>query len=80
MFDSCLLSRVLSAGLRVVLNNLSEQLRECLHHSVDCAREAAAQADPTTIGALEFFGFLAFMVILYFLLPKYDRAHKGRPD
>ena len=37
-----LLSRV-SAGGRVVLKNLSEQIRECLQHAEDCARKAAAQ-------------------------------------
>jgi hypothetical protein len=26
-----------------MLNNLSEQIRECLEHAEDCAREAAAQ-------------------------------------
>ena len=26
-----------------MLNNLSEQIRECLQHAEDCAREAAAQ-------------------------------------
>jgi hypothetical protein len=26
---------------RVVLNNLSEEIRECLHHAEDCARKAA---------------------------------------
>jgi hypothetical protein len=39
-----LLSRV-SCGGRVVLNNLSEQMRECLQHAEDCARKAAAQPD-----------------------------------
>jgi hypothetical protein len=29
------------AGVRVVLNNLSEQIRECLEHAEDCARKAA---------------------------------------
>jgi len=28
-----------------VLNNLSEQIRECLQHAEDCARKAAAQTD-----------------------------------
>jgi len=28
-----------------VLNNLSEQIRECLQHAEDCAREAAEQPD-----------------------------------
>jgi len=31
---------------RVVLNKLSEQIRECLQHAVDCARKAADQSDP----------------------------------
>ena len=31
---------------RVVLNNLSEQIRECLQHAEDCALKAAAQSDP----------------------------------
>jgi len=31
---------------RVVLNNLSEQIRECLPHAEDCLRKAAAQTDP----------------------------------
>jgi hypothetical protein len=29
-----------------VLNNLSGDIRECLQHAEDCARKAAAQADP----------------------------------
>jgi hypothetical protein len=29
-----------------MLNNLSEQIRECLQHAEDCARKAAAQTDP----------------------------------
>jgi hypothetical protein len=29
-----------------MLNNLSEQIRECLRHAEDCARKAAAQTDP----------------------------------
>lgn len=29
-----------------MLNNLSEQIRECLRHAEDCARNAAAQTDP----------------------------------
>jgi hypothetical protein len=29
-----------------VLNNLSEQIRECLQHAEDCARKAATQPDP----------------------------------
>jgi hypothetical protein len=28
-----------------MLNNLSEQIRECLQHAEDCARQAAAQSD-----------------------------------
>ena len=31
---------------RVVLKNLSEEIRECLQHAEDCARSAAAQTDP----------------------------------
>jgi len=31
---------------QVLLNNLSEQVRECLRHAEDCAREAAAQTCP----------------------------------
>jgi hypothetical protein len=31
---------------RVVLNDLSEQVRECLQHADNCARQAAAQTDP----------------------------------
>ena len=31
---------------RVVLNNLSEQIRDCLQHAEECARRAAAQTDP----------------------------------
>jgi hypothetical protein len=30
----------------IVLNNLSEQVRECLQHAEHCARQAAAQTDP----------------------------------
>jgi hypothetical protein len=30
-----------------VLNNLSEPIRECLRHAENCARQAAAQIDPT---------------------------------
>jgi hypothetical protein len=30
-----------------MLNNLSEQIRECLQHAEDCARQAAAQTCPT---------------------------------
>ncbi len=29
-----------------MLNNLSEQVRECLDHAEECARKAAAQTDP----------------------------------
>ena len=29
-----------------MLNNLSEQVRECYRHAEDCARKAAAQTDP----------------------------------
>ena len=29
-----------------MLNNLSEQIRECLQHAEHCARKAAAQSDP----------------------------------
>jgi hypothetical protein len=47
-----------------VLNNFSEEIRECLQHAVDCALQAAAQSDPKIIGALKIFGFLAFMVVL----------------
>ena len=28
-----------------MLNNLSEQIRECMQHAEDCARKAAAQTD-----------------------------------
>jgi hypothetical protein len=28
-----------------MLNNLSEQIRDCLRHAEDCARKAAAQTD-----------------------------------
>jgi hypothetical protein len=34
------------AGGRVVLNRLSEQIRECLQHAELCARQAADQSDP----------------------------------
>jgi hypothetical protein len=34
------------AAGRAMLNNLSEQIRECLQHAEDCARNAAAQTDP----------------------------------
>jgi hypothetical protein len=30
---------------RAMLNNLSEQIRQCLQHAEDCARKAAAQPD-----------------------------------
>ena len=30
---------------RVVLKNLSAEIRECLQHAEDCARKAAAQPD-----------------------------------
>jgi hypothetical protein len=36
------------AGGRVVLNNLSEQIRECYRHAEDCARKATSQTDPQT--------------------------------
>jgi hypothetical protein len=29
-----------------MLNNLSEQIRECYRHADDCAQKAAAEADP----------------------------------
>ena len=29
-----------------MLNNLSEQIRECLQHAGDCAQRAAVQTDP----------------------------------
>jgi hypothetical protein len=29
-----------------MLNNLSKQIRECLDHAENCARQAAAQTDP----------------------------------
>jgi hypothetical protein len=31
-----------------VLNNLSEEIRECYQHAEDCARKAAAQSCPKT--------------------------------
>ena len=31
-----------------MLNNLSEQIRECLQHAEDCARKAAALPDSST--------------------------------
>jgi hypothetical protein len=34
------------AAGRAMLNNLSEQIRECLQHAEDCARNATAQTDP----------------------------------
>jgi hypothetical protein len=30
-----------------MLDDVSEQIRECLRHAEDCARNAAAQTDPT---------------------------------
>jgi hypothetical protein len=30
-----------------MLNNVSEQMRECYRHAENCARKAAAQTDPT---------------------------------
>jgi hypothetical protein len=30
-----------------MLNNVSEQIRECLRHAEECARKAAAQTDPS---------------------------------
>lgn len=44
LFASRPVSRV--ARGRVVLNNLSGDIRECLQHAEDCARKAAAQTDP----------------------------------
>jgi hypothetical protein len=41
-----LLSRVLRPGLRVVLINLGEDIRECCRHAEDCARKGNAQPDP----------------------------------
>jgi hypothetical protein len=35
-------------GRRVVLKNLSEEIRECYQHAEDCARKAAAQSCPKT--------------------------------
>jgi hypothetical protein len=32
-----------------MLNNLSEQIRECLEHAEDCAREAAAQPNGSPV-------------------------------
>ena len=32
-----------------MLNNLSEQIRDCLHHAEDCAREAAAQPNGSSV-------------------------------
>jgi hypothetical protein len=31
-----------------MLNNLSEQIRECLRHAEDCAQKATAHTDPQT--------------------------------
>jgi hypothetical protein len=33
---------------RVVLNNLSEEIRECYRHAEECARKAAAHSCPKT--------------------------------
>jgi hypothetical protein len=69
-----------------VLDNLGEQIRLCLEHAADCAARAAAQTDPKIIGALELFGFLASMIVLYFLLQIYNRPsdnehrNSGRSD
>jgi len=30
-----------------MLNNVSEQMRECYRHAENCARKASAQTDPT---------------------------------
>ncbi len=30
-----------------MLNNMSEQIRECLRHAENCARQAAAQSSPS---------------------------------
>jgi hypothetical protein len=38
----------MKAGGRVVLNNLSEEIRECYRHAEDCARKATAHTDPQT--------------------------------
>ena len=35
-----------SRKARVMLKNLSEEVRECYRHAEDCARKAAAQTDP----------------------------------
>ena len=35
-----------SRARAAVLNNLSEQVRDCLQHAEDCGRKAAAQTDP----------------------------------
>jgi hypothetical protein len=32
--------------MHAMLNNLSEQIRECLQHAEDCARQAAGQNCP----------------------------------
>jgi hypothetical protein len=34
-------SRLRNCTARVVLNNVSEQIRECLRHAEECARKAA---------------------------------------
>ena len=36
----------LTCGLCVVLNTLSEQVRECLLHAENCARQAATEINP----------------------------------
>ena len=36
-------------GGRVVLNNLNEQIRECLLHAEECALKAGAQTDPKLV-------------------------------
>ena len=41
-----LASKTHEGGGRVVLDNLSGQIRDCLLHAEDCARKAAAQTDP----------------------------------
>ncbi len=40
-------SRLYGNTERTMLNNLSEQIRDCLEHAEECARKAAAQPDPT---------------------------------
>ena len=39
------MSHVLRAG-RVMLNNLSEEIRECYRHAEDCALKSIAHTDP----------------------------------